>query len=240
MLLFGITGTVGLMESLEIQSKLMINASAHRVGVALDTYARAIASTTIEGLEGIQIASLNFLMARSLLLNEYRMNLTIRLADLAESASQTAVIDLLDHYSTHEMGGNQPLPCEVKGRLIEGLRAHPMSRVFLAYDIDRSVGIAVCFIGFSTFKAKPLINIHDLAVHESYRGRGVGSQLIDAVVEFANSLECCAITLEVRADNPARRLYSRKGFRTLGEPLAPDTNLFGKLMLNARELSAKD
>ena len=162
------------------------------------------------------------------------MNFTIRLADLAESASQTAVVDLLNHYSMHEMGGNQPLPLEVKGRLIEGLRAHPMSRVFLAYDIDRPIGIAVCFIGFSTFKAKPLINIHDLAVYESHRGRGVGSQLIDAVIEFANSLGCCAITLEVRADNPARKLYAKKGFQSLGEPLAPGTNLFGKLMLTAR------
>ena len=76
------------------------------------------------------------------------MNFTIRLADLAESASQAAVVELLDHYATHEMGGNQPLSLEVKGRLIEGLRAHPMSRVFLAYDSDRPVGIAVCFIGF--------------------------------------------------------------------------------------------
>lgn len=179
------------------------------------------------------IGSLNLLRARALLLNENRMNLTIRLADLAESASQTAVVDLLNHYSMHEMGGNQALPFEVKSRLIEGLRAHPMSRVFLAYDIDRPIGIAVCFIGFSTFKAKPLLNIHDLAVHESHRGRGVGSQLIDAVIEFANSLGCCAITLEVRADNPARRLYAKKGFQSLGEPLAPDTNLFGKLMLTA-------
>ena len=168
------------------------------------------------------------------------MNFTIRLADLAESASQAAVVELLDHYATHEMGGNQPLSLEVKGRLIEGLRAHPMSRVFLAYDSDRPVGIAVCFIGFSTFKAKPLINIHDLAVHESQRGRGVGSQLIDAVIELANSLGCCAITLEVRADNPARRLYARKGFQALREPLAADTNLFGKLMLKTHEVSAKD
>ena len=161
------------------------------------------------------------------------MTLTIRLADLAESSNQTAVVDLLDHYSQHEMGSSQPLPKEVKGRLIEGLRAHSMSRVFLAYDCDQPVGIAVCFIGFSTFKAKPLINIHDLAVHESHRARGVGTQLIDAVIEFANSLGCCAITLEVRADNPARKLYAKKGFQSLNEPTARDATLFGKLMLKS-------
>jgi ribosomal protein S18 acetylase RimI-like enzyme len=161
------------------------------------------------------------------------MTLTVRLADLTESASQAAVVDLLDHYSQHEMGGSQPLPTEVKGRLIEGLRAHPMSRVFLAYESDQPVGIAVCFIGFSTFKAKPLINIHDLAVHQSHRACGVGTQLIDAVIEFAESLGCCAITLEVRADNPARKLYAKKGFQALSEPLAPDATLFGKLLLES-------
>lgn len=161
------------------------------------------------------------------------MSLTVRFANLAEPASQAAVVDLLDHYSQHEMGSNQPLPADVKGRLVAGLRAHPMSRVFLAYDSDRPIGIVVCFIGFSTFKAKPLINIHDLAVHEGYRALGVGTQLIDAVIEFAKSLGCCAITLEVRADNPARKLYAKKGFQTLGEPLAPDATLFGKLMLES-------
>lgn len=155
----------------------------------------------------------------------------MRLADLAEPANQAAVVGLLDHYSQHEMGGRQPLPSDVKERLIDGLRAHPMSRVFLAYDGDRPVGIAVCFIGFSTFKARPLINIHDLAVHENVRACGVGTQLIDAVIEFATSLGCCAITLEVRADNPARKLYAKKGFQALAEPLAPDASLFGKLML---------
>ncbi len=159
------------------------------------------------------------------------MSYCVRLADLGAPECQAAVVSLLDHYSQHEMGNSQPLPEDVRSRLIEGLRAHPMSRVFLAYDTDQPIGIAVCFIGFSTFKAKPLVNIHDLAVLESYRARGVGTQLIDAVIEFANSLGCCAITLEVRADNPARKLYAKKGFQTLGEPLATDTTLFGKLAL---------
>lgn len=161
------------------------------------------------------------------------MTLTIQLADLILPQDQAAVIEMLDHYSQHEMGSSAPLPSDVKDRLIDGLQAHPMSRVFLAYDLDRPVGIAVCFVGFSTFKAKPLINIHDLAVHESHRARGVGTQLIDAVIELAKSLSCCAITLEVRADNPARKLYAKKGFQTLGEPLAEDATLFGKLLLTS-------
>ena len=46
---------------------------------------------------------------------------------------------------------------------------------------DNPVGAAVCFIGFSTFAAKPLINIHDFVVLPAARGKGVGRRLLEAV-----------------------------------------------------------
>ncbi len=159
------------------------------------------------------------------------MNVNIQLADLSVPEQQTAVVELLDHYASHPMGSGQPLPIEVKDRLINGLREHPMSRIFLAFAGDRAIGIATCFIGFSTFKAKSLINIHDLAVHQDFQGHGIGSRLIDAVTDYARKLDCCAVTLEVRCDNPARKLYRTKGFQILDAPLPPHASLFGKLML---------
>ncbi len=165
-----------------------------------------------------------------------RMTLHIQLADLDNVDDQAAIVTLLDHYSQHEMGSGRPLPDDVKSRLIDGLRAHPMSRIFIARstvtNVAMPVGLAVCFVGFSTFKAKPLVNIHDLVVHESCRGQGIGGQLIDAVADYSKQLGGCAVTLEVRADNPARKLYAKKGFQTLGEPMASDVSLFGKLVLS--------
>lgn len=161
------------------------------------------------------------------------MNATFQLVDLADPDVQSSVQFLLDHYSRHEMGSGRPLPDDVRLRLVDGLRAHPMSRVFMGFAEDKPIAMAICFVGFSTFKAKQLINIHDLIVHESHRGQGIGSQLIDTVIEYAQSIDCCAVTLEVRADNVARKLYHKKGFQSLGEPLAADATLFGKLMLKA-------
>ncbi len=63
------------------------------------------------------------------------MTTAVRLADLAEPQDEQAVVELLDHYSQHEMGCGRPLPDDVKMRLVAGLRAHPMSRVLLAYDV---------------------------------------------------------------------------------------------------------
>jgi ribosomal protein S18 acetylase RimI-like enzyme len=83
----------------------------------------------------------------------------------------------------------------------------------LAWSREQAIGVAVCFTGFSTFRAAPLINIHDLAVLPNLRRRGVGARLIAAVEAEARRRGCCKVTLEVRDDNvAAMRLYRRAGF----------------------------
>jgi ribosomal protein S18 acetylase RimI-like enzyme len=79
------------------------------------------------------------------------------------------------------------------------------------------VGVAVCIGGFSTFAGRPLINVHDLAVMPTHRGRGIGRRLLEAVAERARQTGCCKVTLEVRTSNAdARRLYERLGFSDAG------------------------
>ena len=145
-------------------------------------------------------------------------------ADLTNPAHCADLISTLDAYAQDPMGGGVPLSEEVKARLIPGLQAHPAMYVFLAYQGDPDnagtpVGIANCFMGFSSFAAKPLINIHDLAVNPAARRMGIGRMLLDAVQAKAKSLDCCAVTLEVRDDNPAAiKLYADYGFHDHGNP----------------------
>jgi ribosomal protein S18 acetylase RimI-like enzyme len=95
----------------------------------------------------------------------------------------------------------------------------------LALVDGEAVGIAVCFQGFSTFHARPLMNVHDLAVHPDYRGRGVGRRLLEEVERIARERGCCRITLEAYHINPrARELYRRLGFA--GDDVAGETNYF--------------
>ena len=75
------------------------------------------------------------------------------------------------------------------------------------------VGFSICFLGFSTFLARPLLNIHDIFVDLSVRGRGIGAMLLERIEASARELNCCRITLEVREDNRvARGLYRKVGF----------------------------
>jgi GNAT superfamily N-acetyltransferase len=140
------------------------------------------------------------------------MSISIVTADLNRADHQRAVVAMVDAYSRDPMGDERPLPEDVKQRLIPGLRAHPTTLVFLAYDDAVPVGIALCFLGFSSFQARPLINIHDLSVLPDYRGRGVGRQLLQAVAEQGRRSGCCKLTLETQDHNPAQHLYKSVGF----------------------------
>jgi GNAT superfamily N-acetyltransferase len=134
-------------------------------------------------------------------------------ADLGDPLHQQAVITMIDAYARDPMGDGAPLDPKVKARLVPGLSAHPTTLIFLAFDHEQPVGIAVCFLGFSTFAAKPLVNIHDFAVLATHRGRGVSRQLLDAIEAKARALGCCKLTLEVLENNHrARHVYETFGF----------------------------
>ena len=141
-------------------------------------------------------------------------------AELDRADHQRDVVALTAAYALDEMGNGGPLPAGVLERLIPALRAHPTTLILIAYDEGKAVGIATCFRGFSTFAARPLMNIHDLAVLPSHRGRGVGRLLLEAVARKAAEFGCCKVTLEVVENNTrARRLYEMAGFSqaTYGE-----------------------
>ncbi len=143
-------------------------------------------------------------------------DVTVVQADLDDPVQQQAVGEMINAYARDPMGRGADLPAGVRAALIDGLRGHPMSLIFLALDGSRPVGVAVCFVGFSTFAAKRLINIHDLAVMPEYRHRGVGRRLLDRVEATARERGYCKVTLEVLADNlPAQRLYRQVGFQNI-------------------------
>lgn len=49
--------------------------------------------------------------------------------------------------------------------------------------------------------ARPLINVHDLAVVPAFRGQGIGTLVITAMEQIAQERDCCKLTLEVLSGN---------------------------------------
>jgi GNAT superfamily N-acetyltransferase len=138
--------------------------------------------------------------------------LTVALADYRDLRDAADVVALLDAYARDPMGGGEPLRDDVKARLADDLAANPQAFSLLARLEDKAVGLANCFMGYSTFAAAPLVNIHDLAVLPETRGRGIGKALLQAVEAEALKRGACKITLEVLSGNPARHLYAREGY----------------------------
>ncbi|MGE0878957.1 MAG: GNAT family N-acetyltransferase [Acidimicrobiia bacterium] len=141
------------------------------------------------------------------------MTVSVVVADLDDTTHQAAVLTLTHAYALDHFGNGGALPDDVMARLIDGLRAHPTTVVFLAFDDHAPVGIATCFTGFSTFLAKPLLNFHDVAVLPGARGNGVGRKLLEAAEAFARARAYGKLTLEVIEGNTvARSLYDSFGF----------------------------
>ena len=134
-------------------------------------------------------------------------------ADLHNPRHGEALIAMLDEYARDEMGGGSALADEVKANLADALAARPGAHVLLAWVDGEPAGVATCFEGFSTFAARPLLNIHDIIVDASWRGRGVGRQLLAAAEAAARARGSCKLTLEVLEGNAtARAAYARCGF----------------------------
>ena len=60
-------------------------------------------------------------------------------------------------------------------------------------------------------------HVLNLSVSPLYRCRGIGSQLLEHLIEFAKGLNVMDVFLEVRPSNPAAiRLYQSQGFAQIG------------------------
>lgn len=65
--------------------------------------------------------------------------------------------------------------------------------------------------------------IDELVVANSYRGKGVGKQLIYAAIEKCKQLGCCEIEVTTEFTNTdARAFYKRCGFKEMGVILEKD------------------
>ena len=141
------------------------------------------------------------------------MTLRAVAVDLKKEANSKAWLALLDHYARDPMGGGDGLSEYAKANLVSQLKDLPTFHGALAWRGDEAVGLINCFAGFSTFAAKPLLNIHDIVTRADSRGQGIGQALLQWAEQRARELGCCKLTLEVLSNNTrAMAAYERAGF----------------------------
>lgn len=136
-------------------------------------------------------------------------------ANYAEPVHARALVEMLDAYARDPAGGGHPLSDHARAHLVAELAARPTAFSVLAFDGEQVVGLVNCIEGFSTFACRPLVNVHDLAVAASHRGRRIGEQMLALVSQIARQRGACKLTLELLSGNhSAGRLYARYGFES--------------------------
>lgn len=149
------------------------------------------------------------------------MSIEIIKADFANPKHAEDIGYLLDVYARDPMGGGTPLDEDIKNRLALELAKRSFAFSVLAYSDGKPAGLANCFEGFSTFKCKPLVNIHDIVVHPDFRGQGVAQNIMEHIETIARDIGACKITLEVLEGNQAAQAaYTKFGFE--GYELDPE------------------
>lgn len=97
----------------------------------------------------------------------------------------------------------------------DGFGESPLFHCFVAEKGENIVGIALVYPRYSTWKG-PVIHLEDLIVTQEMRGKGLGTALLDAVVQYAAKRNVKRISWEVLDWNePAIQFYESKGAKVM-------------------------
>lgn len=139
------------------------------------------------------------------------MSFTIRDASKNDMAS---VLDLIKQLAAFEKEPNA-VEVTVEELKRDGFEDHPAFKCFVAELDGNVVGTAIVFNRFSTWKGK-ILHLEDLVVSKEMRGKGIGTALLDRVVQHGYDLGVKRINWEVLDWNEgAIKLYESKGAKIL-------------------------
>lgn len=138
------------------------------------------------------------------------MSFTFRPANLDCPADRRIIVQMLNEFMTGQSHSGGPA---IEEGVIDDMKSLGIARVYFCQADGEPCGIAVCFLGYSTYQQKVLLNIHDYYIRQGHRGQGLGRRFLQYIeVECRNS-GYGRMTLEVYDDNPrARQLYASSGF----------------------------
>ena len=105
-------------------------------------------------------------------------------------------------------------------RYVDGWGTRAGDVAVVAVDIDTGDPVGAAWLRLLTGDAKGYGYVDDdtpelaIAVVPGHRDHGLGERLLRELLDAAGT-DFDAVSLSVRADNPARRLYERTGFRVV-------------------------
>ncbi len=94
---------------------------------------------------------------------------------------------------------------------------------FTVKENNEVIGRARLYILFNDLHAEPYGFLEDLFVNEEHRGKGIGKQLINALINEAKSQKCYKIIGTSRHARPeVHAMYEKIGFKDYGKEFRMD------------------
>lgn len=121
-----------------------------------------------------------------------------------------ALVPLFDAYRVFY---EQPSDLKLAKEFLQKRFLNNESVIFLATEKDKPVGFTQLYRTFSSVSAQHSWILNDLYVDQSYRGKGIGEQLLNRAKQFAKDDNAKGLALETGNDNPAKHLYERLGWK---------------------------
>jgi ribosomal protein S18 acetylase RimI-like enzyme len=115
-----------------------------------------------------------------------------------------------------------------------GFGERPHFEALLAFDGDEAVGLAVYFFEFSTWRGRPGVYVQDMYVAPRMRGRGLGRDLMEAVVRRSRERGGRYVKLAVYDGNEQAIGF----YRSLGFEICDDEQVLA--LRDQRDQSTKE
>lgn len=101
----------------------------------------------------------------------------------SEPSDVAAMMQLIQELALFEKAPNEVV-ATTETLLQHGFGEHPLFVSWVAVQGENIVGLALCYVRYSTWKG-PVLYLEDLIVTESHRGQGIGKSLFETCIEYA-------------------------------------------------------
>ncbi len=134
--------------------------------------------------------------------------------DIATEADIPELCSLLDSLFSQEAEFSPDHAAQTRG-LGMIIKNPAVGHILLARHAGRIVAMVNLLYTVSTALGERVVLLEDMVVTATERGRGTGSQLLQAAIDFARRQGCKRITLLTDSDNTAAQHFYRKHGFTL-------------------------